>query len=184
MTPMSDDPPPRRAPRGPRALRPLTRIGGMAASAAMRPLSGAASVAVDASLSLERRLVDNGELERLLGSVLDSPRTQAAIDRVMASPAAQQVVDGFFESGLFDEFIDRLLASPALWRLVDEIAASPAVSAAITQQSLGFVDQIEADVRTRSSKADVWLARLAARLASRRGGVAPPRPALPGPDKV
>jgi hypothetical protein len=60
------------------------------------------------------------------------------------------------------------LASPALWRLVDEIAASPAVTAAITQQSLGFADQVEEQVRMRSRGADDWLEQKVRRLTRRR----------------
>ncbi len=177
---MSDDP---RASQGQSPLRPLAAIGGRAASIALRPLAGVASVAVDAGLDVTQRVVDSGELERLLGAALDSPRAQDAVDRVLSSPVAHQVIDSFFDSGLFDEFIDRLLASPALWRLVDEVAASPAVNAAITQQSLGFVDQVESEVRSRSGRADALLERIAARLASRRARTSPPRPALAGPDE-
>lgn len=53
-------------------------------------------------------------------------------------------------TGLWDEFVDRLLASRALWRLVDEVADSPAVTAAITQQGLGFADQRQARRSARS----------------------------------
>jgi len=118
------------------------------------------------------RLLDSGELERLL----DSPRLQAAIQQVMESDGAKRVIDSFVDSGLLERFIHRLLSSDALWNLVDEIAASPAVTAAISQQGLGFADQVGGQVRTRSRKADVWLERSARRLVRRHPPQVPPEP--------
>jgi hypothetical protein len=65
----------------------------------------------------------------------------------------------------------RLLESPELWLVVEEIARSPAVTEAITQQSLGFADQVASEVRRGSSGADAWLERAARRVRRRhRGG--------------
>jgi hypothetical protein len=110
------------------------------------------------------RLLDSGELESLLAS----PRLQAVVKQVIESDGAKMLVDAFFDSGLFDRLVDRLLASDALWRLVDEIAGSPAVMAAISQQGLGFADQVGSEVRSRSRKADDRLERAARRLIHRR----------------
>jgi len=88
-----------------------------------------------------------------------------------------QVIDRLFDSGVIDRLFDRLLASDALWHLIDEVAASPAVTAAISQQGLGFADQVGDEVRGRSRKADDWLERAARRLAHR-----PPRAVPPEPD--
>jgi len=118
------------------------------------------------------RLLDSGELERLL----DSPRLQAAIQQVMESDGAKRVIDSFVDSGLLERFIHRLLSSDALWNLVDQIAASPAVTAAISQQGLGFADEVGDQVRTRSRKADVWLERSARRLVRRHPPQVPPEP--------
>jgi hypothetical protein len=77
------------------------------------------------------------------------------------------LIDTFFDSGLFDRLADRLLASDGLWRLVDEIAASPTVRAAVSQQGLGFADQVGEAVRARSRKGDRRLERAADRLMGR-----------------
>ena len=61
----------------------------------------------------------------------------------------------------------------ALWRLVDELASSPAVTGAITQQGLGFADQVGDVARARSRTADDWLERRARRLSSWRSKSAP-----------
>jgi hypothetical protein len=170
MTGMAGDPT-RSFRSGP--LKPLTDIGGRAAAAALRPLTGAAGAATEAGISLEQRavdrLLDSGELERFLAS----PRLQAVVAQVVQSDGATQLIDTFFDSGLFDRFIDRLLASDGLWRLVDEIAASPTVRAAVSQQGLGFADQVGDAVRARSRKGDRALERAAHRLTRRHRAADP-----------
>jgi hypothetical protein len=156
----------------------LTGIGGRAAAAALRPLAGVGAAAMASGIELERRTVErvlaSAEFEGFLSGALDNQRVQLAIKRALESEGAKQLVATFFDSGLFDEVADRLLASPALWRLIDEIADSPAVTAAITQQSLGFADQIGDEVRTRSRNADDWLDRAAQRLKRKRRQADPP----------
>ena len=89
------------------------------------------------------RLLESGELER----VLDSVRLQAIAGQVIRSEGATRLIDTFFDSGLFDRVVDRLLVSDGLWRLIDEVASSPAVMAAVSQQGLGFADQLGDVVR-------------------------------------
>lgn len=134
-----------------RAFRPLGGIGGRAAAATLRPFTDAAFV----------------ELEQLLGTALESEHIQRGLRRALDGDGARQLIDSFFESGLFDQFVDRLLESDALWHLVDEVADSPAVTAAITQQGLGFVDQLVEMFRIRSRRADDRLERVAHRLRPR-----------------
>jgi hypothetical protein len=149
-------------------LKPVRDIGGRAAAATLRPLTGVIGAAAEAGISLEQRAVDrlleNGELGRLLASA----RLQAIVAQVVKSEGATQLIDTFFDSGLFDRFIDRLLSSDGLWRLVDVIAASPTVRAALSQQGLGFADQVGESVRTRSRKADRRLERAVDRLRRRQ----------------
>lgn len=145
----------------------LSTLGTRAAAATIKPLTRPVGAAADAAISLQRgafdRLLDSGEVE----AALASPRLQALIQQVLESDGAKMVVDAFFDSGLFDRLADRLARSDALWRLIDEIAGSPAVTAAISQQGLGFADQVGTEVRGRSRKADDWLERRARRLTHR-----------------
>jgi hypothetical protein len=135
----------------------ISSLGSRAAGVAIKPLVRPVEAAADAAGSLQRRaidrLIDSGEVEHALAS----PRLQALMQQVLESDGAKMLVDAFFDSGLFDLFADRLVQSDALWRLIDEIAGSPAVTAAISQQGLGFADQIGAEIRGRSRKADDWL---------------------------
>lgn len=169
----------RRNPRS-RTFGPLADLGGRAVSATLRPLTGAVGAAAGAGISLERRAVDHllesGELERFLAS----GQFQAIVAQVVRSDGATQLIDTFFDSGLFDRFVDRLLASDGLWRLVDVIAASPAVRAAISQQGLGFADQLGDVMRERSRKGDRRLERVADHLMRRDRTASRPTPTQGG----
>jgi hypothetical protein len=165
----------------PNVLRPFLGLGTRAVTITLRPLAGVVGVAAEAGLSLERRAVDrvldSDEVERVVIVAINSTHLQAALQKALASDGAARLVDSLFDSGLLDRFMERLLASESLWHLIDEIAASPAVTAAISQQGLGFADQVGGEVRTRSRNADDWLERTARRLARRE-----PRGLAPEPD--
>jgi len=150
------------------------------AATAMRPLHGVASAAVELGVGLERRATDrvlnSRELHRLIVAVAESPQLRMALEEVMSSQATQQLVDVVFDSAVFDRLIDRLLTNDAMWRLIDEVATSPAVRSAVSQQGLGFADQIGDDVRRRSRRADEWLERAAQGIVRRRPATAPEAP--------
>ena len=153
---------------GSSVFRGLAAFGGRAAGTALRPMSGAMEAAAEAGINLERRaldrLIQSGELEGLLAS----PRLQAILELMLATDGAKRLIDIFFDSGMFDRLVERLIASDSLWYLVDEIVASPAVTAAISQQGLGFADQLGGAVRERSRRADDWLERTARHVTHRR----------------
>lgn len=161
-------------------LGPLVGFGARAATATLRPIFGVAEAAAGAGLSLERRAVnrvlESDELERVVVVAINSEHIQAALKQALASDGAAQLVDTLFDSGLIDHLFERLLASDSLWHLIDEIAGSPAVTAAISQQGLGFADQVGDQVRERSRKADAWMERAARRLIGRQPTVLPAEP--------
>jgi len=186
--------------------RALLGIPGRAAEISLKPMAGMVGRAAAAGAEVERRAVDrvldSAELERVLDAAIDSARIQASLERALDSDGVKRLVDRLFDSGLLDQVVDRLfdsgllarvidrmfdsglidqvferlLASDALWHLIDEVAASPAVTAAISQQGLGFADQVGDEVRGRSRKADDWLERAARRVAHRPARAAPPEP--------
>jgi hypothetical protein len=169
---------------GPGLVKPLVAIGGRVAGTALRPVAGAARAAAGAGIRIERhavdRLLDSGEPERLLTSVINDTRVQAMLQQALESAGVQRIIDDFFDSGLFDHFIDRLAASDALWRLVDEIAQSPSVLAALSQQGLGFADQVGQAARDRSRRADVRIEGTVGRLRQRRHRRSEPDPGALG----
>jgi uncharacterized RDD family membrane protein YckC len=151
-------------------------INGLLASDDIVQLVGSAALwaLIDQALQSDGAagLVDNPALWTLIGHALrsdgaealvDSPALWSLIDKALESEHAEGVVAKLFDSGLPDQFVDRLLASKAVWRLVDEIAASPAVTAAVTQQSLGFADQMGDELRARARQADDWILNKARR---------------------
>jgi hypothetical protein len=164
-----------------RVLRDLSDLGNRATEAALRPVGAAVSSAAEAGINLERRAVDrvltSDELGRVLAAAIDSVQVQAAVINAVSSDAARRTVDAIFDSGLVDRFAERMLSSDAIWHLIDEVAASPAVTAAISQQGLGFAGQVGEEVRERSRGADDWAERAARRLIHR-----PPRPLSVPPD--
>jgi hypothetical protein len=174
-------------------LGPLVGLGTRAATATLKPIAGVAEAAAGAGLSLERRAVnrvlESDELERVVVVAINSVHIQAALKQALESDGAAQLIDSVFDSGLIDRFLaglvdsgaldrffDRMLASEGLWNLIDEIAGSPAVTAAISQQGLGFADQVGDQVRERSRKADDWMERAARRLIGRQARALPPEP--------
>ena len=146
----------------------------------MKPIVGVVEAAAGAGLSLERRAVnrvlESDELERVVVVAINSTHIQAALKQALESEGAAQLIDTLFDSGLLDRFFERLLASESLWHLIDEIAGSPAVTAAISQQGLGFADEIGDQMRARSRKADDWMERAARRLIGRQPRVVPAEP--------
>jgi hypothetical protein len=161
-------------------LGPIVGFGTRAATATLRPIVGVAEAAAGAGLSIERRAVnrvlESDELERVVVVAINSVHIQAALKQALDSEGAIQLIDSLFDSGLLDHFFERLLASESLWNLIDEVAGSPAVTAAISQQGLGFADQVGDQVRDRSRKADDWMERAARRLIGRQPKVVPPEP--------
>lgn len=168
-------------------------LGTRAATATLRPIAGVVEAAADVGVSLERRVVnrvlDSDELERVVVVAVNSAHIQAALKQALESDGVAQLIDSVFDSGLIDRFLaglvdsgtldrffDRLLTSEGLWHLIDEIAGSPAVTAAISQQGLGFADQVGDQVRDRSRKADDWMERAARRLIGRQARALPAEP--------
>ena len=145
------------------------------------------------------RVLNGAELERLVEAALESerlrdaliaglgqPGVESMVARALESPGMERLVKRAVESRLSDETITRIVDETvsrlpereALWALIDEIAQSPAVTDAITQQGMGFADQVADDVRERSRHADSRLERAALRLLRRRPRDAgPPGPA-------
>jgi hypothetical protein len=124
--------------------------------------------------AVDERALEEGIVERAAGRVLDGPELERVVMVALESPAMERIVARAIDSRLVDEAVARLLESEDLWVVVEEIAQSPAVTDAITQQSMGFADQVADGVRTRSRNADAWLERAARRALRRRPAALPP----------
>ena len=168
------------------------RAAGGVGAAALRPVVGRVTDVSLAGLDvvLASRLAREG-VDRIVGSalveqtatrVLEGPELERVVEQALESPAMERVVGRVIESRLLDEAVERLLESEELWVLVEEIARSPAVTDAITQQSVGFADQVAGGVRARSRTADDWVERVvrrALRRETRPNGGSGESPATP-----
>jgi hypothetical protein len=140
----------------------LLDLGG----AALRPV---ARVANEVTLAAVDGILDSRLAGEIADRVVASRLVQQAVDRALDGPV-MHTLDG----DALDRVVDALLESDELWRIVDEIASSPAVTDAITQQSLGFADQVAGGVRDRSRSADAVLERVARRALRRKAASPPP----------
>jgi uncharacterized membrane-anchored protein YjiN (DUF445 family) len=113
--------------------------------------------------------------ERIVESVLESPGIERVVDRIVESRLLEQTV-----TRIVDDVVADLATSEAMWGLIDVIARSPAVTDAISQQGVGFADQVAEEVREHSRSIDARLERGAWKILRRRprapaaGGEAPP----------
>lgn len=108
--------------------------------------------------------------ERIVEQVLESPGIERVIDRIVESRLLEQTV-----TRIVDDVVSDLASSEAMWGLIDVIARSPAVTDAISQQGVGFADQVAEEVRERSRNIDARLEHGAWRVLRRR-----PRKPAPG----
>jgi len=109
------------------------------------------------------RIVDSELPRRAAARALADGIVEEAAARMLDGPELDRVVEAMLESRLLDDAVERLLKSEELWLVVEEVARSPAVTEAITQQGMGFADQVAGGVRSRSRRADEWLERAARR---------------------
>ena len=123
----------------------------------------AGDIALGALDALLASRVADRALERITTHVLESPAVGHVVANIVDSPATERLVVQVVDSHMLDVILTRLLEREELWLMIEEIAGSPVVTAAVTQQSRGFADQVAAGVRAGSSGADVWLERAAHR---------------------
>jgi hypothetical protein len=122
------------------------------------------------------RILAGPEVDELVTAAVESPRMAELADRVLESEGMERLVAQVLESRLVDASVARVLASEELWLVVERVAASPAVTQAISQQSVGFVDQVAEEVGERSRQVDDRLERGVRRFMRRRPAVDPAVP--------
>jgi hypothetical protein len=141
---------------------------GIAERLAARLLSGPeldriAVLAIESAVLRTEAALASPAVERLVAIALTSPGMERLVSQVITSQVVEDAV-----TRLIDDTTARLPDSEPLWQLIDVIAQSPAVTEAITQQSVGFADQLAGDVRERTRTVDDRLERGARRLLRRR----------------
>ena len=106
-------------------------------------------------------VIESPEFERAVVAGLDSPALEQLVARIVESPGLERAITRVLESELVDELSDRLLASEEVHRWVEQIAQSEEVRAALTQQSMGLVDEVAGAMRARTASADTVAERIA-----------------------
>jgi len=86
--------------------------------------------------------VESEAVERALVRVLQGPLVEEAVHGALESEAVKRAVIDALDSEMVDEVWRRLLASEEAQRLVERIAEAPEIRAAISAQSVGFVEDI------------------------------------------
>jgi hypothetical protein len=174
-----------------RQLEQLSRFGGFAGRRVRRALSEPTRwvllSTLDATLSGLDAALNSPLAQEAVGRILASPLTDDVWERivggVLESPDAERVLARVIDSRMVESVMLQLLESDGLWILVEEIAQSPAVTAAISQQGVGFANQMAGVMRDRSRTADDRLERLVRRLARRRPRVVSPASDEPAGDE-
>ena len=126
------------------------------------------------------QVIESPEFERAVVAGLDSPALEELVARMVQSPGLERAITRVLESELVDELSDRLLASEEVHRWVGQIAQSDEVRAALTQQSMGLVDEVAGAMRARTVSADAVAERVARSVLRRKPAPwSRPQPMLP-----
>lgn len=86
--------------------------------------------------------VESEAVERALTRVLQGPLVEEAARGALESDTVKQALIEALDSEMVDEVWRRLLASDEAQRLVERIAEAPEIRAAISAQSVGFIEDI------------------------------------------
>jgi len=86
--------------------------------------------------------VESEAVERALSRVLNGPLVEDAVHGALESEAVKRALVEALDSEMVDEVWRRMLASEEAQRLVERIAEAPEIRAAISAQSVGFVEDV------------------------------------------
>jgi uncharacterized RDD family membrane protein YckC len=108
--------------------------------------------------------VESETVERAIARVLRGPVVEEAVHGALESDAVKRALIEALDSELVDEVWLRLLASDEAQRLVERIAEAPEIRAAISAQSVGFVEDIGRTVGDATRRIDDGLERVVRRI--------------------
>lgn len=145
---MADDPDPQAIPHGEgpsgRPLPLSVRLLGVGVRGA-RSVGKAAGIDRAVEVAAEEAMVaavQSEAVERALVRVLQGPLVEEAARGALESDTVKQALIEALDSEMVDEVWRRLLASEEAQRLVERIAEAPELRAAISAQSVGFIEDV------------------------------------------
>ncbi len=112
--------------------------------------------------------VESEAVERALVRVLKGPVVEEAVNGALESDAVKRALIEALDSELVDEVWLRLLASDETQRLVERIAEAPEIRAAISAQSVGFVEDIGHSIGDGTERLDSIVERIARKVFFRK----------------
>jgi uncharacterized RDD family membrane protein YckC len=112
--------------------------------------------------------VESEAVERALTRVLQGPLVEGAARGALESDTVKQALIEALDSEMVDEVWRRLLASDETQRLVERIAEAPEIRAAISAQSVGFIEDIGHTVGDTTRRLDDAIERLARKVTFRK----------------
>jgi uncharacterized RDD family membrane protein YckC len=117
--------------------------------------------------------VESEAVERALVRVLQGPLVEEAVNGALESETVKRALIEALDSEMVDEVWRRLLASDETQRLVERIAEAPELRAAISAQSVGFIEDVGHTIGNVSRRADDSVERVARRALFRRRRAVP-----------
>jgi uncharacterized RDD family membrane protein YckC len=112
--------------------------------------------------------VESEAVERALVRVLQGPLVEEAVHGALESETVKRSLIEALDSEMVDEVWRRLLASEEAQRLVERIAEAPELRAAISAQSVGFIEDIGHTIGDATRRLDGVIERIARRVVFRR----------------
>ncbi len=112
--------------------------------------------------------VESEAVERALVRVLQGPLVEEAVNGALESETVKRALVEALDSEMVDEVWRRLLASDEAQRLVERIAEAPELRAAISAQSVGFIEDIGHTIGNATRRADGIVERIARRIVFRQ----------------
>jgi uncharacterized RDD family membrane protein YckC len=112
--------------------------------------------------------VESEAVERALVRVLQGPLVEEAVNGAMESEAVKRALIEALDSEMVDEVWRRMLASDEAQRLVERIAAAPEIRAAISAQSVGFLEDVGHTIGDTTRRLDGAVERVVRRVFFRR----------------
>ncbi|HMJ74286.1 MAG TPA: RDD family protein [Solirubrobacterales bacterium] len=112
--------------------------------------------------------VESEAVERALVRVLQGPLVEEAARGALESDTVKQALIEALDSEMIDEVWRRLLASDEAQRLVERIAEAPEIRAAISAQSVGFIEDIGHTIGDVTRRLDGVIERIARRVVFRK----------------
>jgi uncharacterized RDD family membrane protein YckC len=112
--------------------------------------------------------VESEAVERALTRVLQGPLVEDAVHGALDSEAVRRALVDALDSEMVDEIWRRILASEEAQRLVERIAEAPELRAAISAQSVGFIEDIGHTIGDTTRRLDGVVERAARRATFRK----------------